>query len=67
MEEIIKVDKMKVLNFLDVQALVDREIEVYGKADTELVDHLEELGDALTISEIDYMLELIREAKQNKL
>ena len=63
MEETIKVDKMKVLNFLDVQALVDREIDVYGKADPELVDHLEELGDALTIPEIDYILELINEAK----
>ncbi len=67
MEETIKVDKMKVLNFLDVQELVNREIEVYEEADTELVNHLEELGDALTISEIDYMLELTREAKQTKL
>ena len=63
MEETIKVDKMKVLNFLDVQALVDREIDVYGKADPELADHLEELGDALTIPEIEYILELINEAK----
>ena len=66
MEETIKVNKAKVLNFLDVQDLVNREIEVYGKADPELADHLEELGDSLTMEEIDYTLEFIREAKREK-
>jgi len=66
MEGTIKVNKAKVLNFLDVQALVNREIEVYGKADPELADHLEELGDSLTMEEIDYLLEFIKEAKGEK-
>ena len=68
MEETIKVtiDKEKVLNFLNVQTLVNSQIDKYGKADPELANYLEELGDSLTIDEIDYLLEFIREAKKQK-
>ena len=68
MEETIKVtiDKEKVLNFLNVQTLVNSQIDKHGKADPELADHLEELADSLTIDEIDYLLEFIREAKKEK-
>jgi hypothetical protein len=40
---------------------------VYGKADPELADHLEELGDSLTYGgDRSTMLEFIREAKREK-
>lgn len=66
MEETIKVNKVKVLDFLNVQTLVNSQIDKHGKADPELANYLEELGDSLTIDEIDYLLEFIREAKKQK-
>jgi hypothetical protein len=51
-------NKERALRFLDLQALVNREIEVYGQASIELADQLEELGDELTAEEIDYVLEI---------
>jgi hypothetical protein len=55
-------NKERALRFLDLQALVNREIEVYGQASIELADQLEELGDELTAEEIDYVLEIKRES-----
>lgn len=68
MEETIKVtvDREKVLNFLNVQDLVNVQIKTFGKADPELANYLEKLGDSLTMEEIDYLLEFIREAKKGK-
>jgi|APGre2960657373_1045057.scaffolds.fasta_scaffold135781_2 hypothetical protein len=68
MEETIKVtvDREKVINFLNVQDLVNVQIKTFGKADPELADYLEKLSDALTIDEIDYLLEFIRDAKKGK-
>jgi hypothetical protein len=51
-------NKERALRFLDLQALVNREIEVYGQISIELADQLEELGDELTAEEIDYVLEI---------
>ncbi len=67
MEETIKVDKAKVLNFLNVQTLVNSQIDRRGKADRGLANYLERLGDSLTMEEIDYLLELIREAEEEKI
>ena len=58
----------RALRFLDLQALVNREIEVYGQASLELADQLLELTDQLTDEEIEYVLEFKRESmikKQN--
>lgn len=51
-------DKARALRFLSLQALVNREIEVYGQASLELVHQLDELTDELTPEEIDYVLEM---------
>ena len=51
-------DKARALRFLSLQALVNREIEVYGQASVELADQLDELTNELTDEEIDYILEL---------
>ena len=42
------------------------QIKTFGKADPELANYLEKLSDALTIDEIDYLLEFIRDAKKGK-
>jgi hypothetical protein len=51
-------NKQKVLRFLDIQSLVNREIEVYGQATEELVDQLEKLGDSFTSEEVSYCCEI---------
>ena len=51
-------DKARALRFLSLQALVNREIEVYGQASVELADQLDELTNELTNEEIDYIVEL---------
>lgn len=51
-------NKEKVLRFLDLQALVNREIEVYGQATEELVNQLERLGDSFTSEEVDYCCQI---------
>ena len=51
-------DKARALRFLSLQALVNREIEVYGQASVELADQLDELTNELTNEEIDYIIEL---------
>ena len=50
--------KERALRFLDLQALVNREIEVYGQASIELADQLDELISELTDEEIVYILEI---------
>ena len=58
----------RALRFLDLQAVVNREIEVCGQASVELADQLMELTDQLTDEEIEYVLEFKRESmikKQN--
>lgn len=51
-------NKNKVLRFLGLQALVNREIEVYGQATEELVEQLEKLGDSFTEEEVAYCCEI---------
>jgi len=53
------VNKEKVFRFLEVQELVNREIDVYGKASSELVDQLDQLGDDLSADEIGFLVEFI--------
>ena len=50
--------KERALRFLDLQALVNREIEVYGQASLDLADQLDELIGELTDEEIVYILEI---------
>ena len=51
-------NKERALRFLDLQALVNREIEVYGQASLDLADQLNELIGQLTDEEIVYILEI---------
>lgn len=51
-------NKERVLRFLEVQNLVNREIDVYGQATEEMADLLDELGDQLTEQDIEYIFEL---------
>ena len=51
-------NKAKVLRFLGIQALVNREIEVYGQATEGLVDQMEKLGDSFTVEEVEYCCEI---------
>ena len=50
--------KERALRFLDLQALINREIEVRGQASVELADQLDELIGELTDEEIVYILEI---------
>jgi hypothetical protein len=52
------INKEKVFKFLDLQALVNREIEVYGQASIELADQLEQLGDSLNMEEIEFCISI---------
>jgi hypothetical protein len=51
-------NKEKVLRFLGIQSLVNREIEVYGQATEELVEQMERLGDSFTAEEVEYCCEI---------
>ena len=57
------VNKEKVFRFLEVQELVNREIDVYGKASFELVDQLDQLGDDLSADEIEFLVEFTSQSK----
>jgi hypothetical protein len=57
------VNKEKVFRFLEVQELVNREIDVYGKASSELVDQLDQLGDDLSADEIEFLVEFTSQSK----
>ena len=51
-------NKEKVLRFLGIQSLVNREIEVYGQATEELVEQMEKLGDSFSVEEVEYCCEI---------
>ena len=51
-------NKERALRFLDLQALINREIEVSGQTSVELADQLDELIGELTDEEIVYILEI---------
>jgi hypothetical protein len=57
------VNKEKVFRFLEVQEIVNREIDVYGKASSELVDQLDQLGDDLSTDEIGFLVEFTSQSK----
>jgi len=58
------VNKEKVFEFLEVQELVNKEIDVYGQASAELVDRLDQLGDGLNYNEIEFLVEFISQFKK---
>jgi hypothetical protein len=57
------VNKEKVFRFLEVQELVNREIDIYGEASSELVDQLDQLGDDLSADEIGFLVEFTSQSK----
>jgi hypothetical protein len=57
------VNKEKVFRFLEVQELVNREIDIYGEASSELVDQLDQLGDDLSADEIEFLVEFTSQSK----
>jgi hypothetical protein len=50
------INKEKVFNFLDLQALINTQIEEHGQASIELADQLEQLGDSLNMEEIEFCI-----------
>jgi len=57
------VNKEKVFRFLEVQELVNKDIDMYGKASSALVAYLDQLSDSLNEDEIEFLCEFVSQSK----